>query len=290
MTFQDTIRELKKFWSDYGCICQEPYDMPVGAGTFHPTTFLRSIGPEPWRTAFVQPCRRPKDGRFGDNPNRLQHYFQFQVILKPSPENMQDIYLESLDLLGISQKDNDIRFVEDNWESPSLGASGVGWEVWLNGMEISQFTYFQQIGGIECSPITGEITYGLERIVMYLQSIEDVYKIKWSKDFTYEDIYLQNEKEFSTYNFDLIPTDLFTKIFDEYEKECSKLLDNNLPLPAYDYLLQNSHLLNLLDSKQAISSTERQAYILRLRKMSNLIGTKYLEIRESLGFPLSKDK
>tara|TARA_B100000029_G_C17401661_1_gene897283 strand:+ start:127 stop:999 length:873 start_codon:yes stop_codon:yes gene_type:complete len=290
MTFQDTIRELKKFWSDYGCICQEPYDMPVGAGTFHPTTFLRSIGPEPWRTAFVQPCRRPKDGRFGDNPNRLQHYFQFQVILKPSPENMQDIYLESLDLLGISQKDNDIRFVEDNWESPSLGASGVGWEVWLNGMEISQFTYFQQIGGIECSPITGEITYGLERIVMYLQSIEDVYKIKWSKDFTYEDIYLQNEKEFSTYNFDLIPADLFTKIFDEYEKECSKLLDNNLPLPAYDYLLQNSHLLNLLDSKQAISSTERQAYILRLRKMSNLIGTKYLEIRESLGFPLSKDK
>ena len=264
--------------------------MPVGAGTFHPTTFLRSIGPEPWRTAFVQPCRRPKDGRFGDNPNRLQHYFQFQVILKPSPENMQDIYLESLDLLGISQKDNDIRFVEDNWESPSLGASGVGWEVWLNGMEISQFTYFQQIGGIECSPITGEITYGLERIVMYLQSIEDVYKIKWSKNFTYEDIYLQNEKEFSTYNFDLIPADLFTKIFDEYEKECSKLLDNNLPLPAYDYLLQNSHLLNLLDSKQAISSTERQAYILRLRKMSNLIGTKYLEIRESLGFPLSKDK
>tara|TARA_Y100000590_G_C15747177_1_gene1022569 strand:+ start:228 stop:1100 length:873 start_codon:yes stop_codon:yes gene_type:complete len=290
MTFQDTIRELKKFWSDHGCICQEPYDMPVGAGTFHPTTFLRAIGPEPWKTAFVQPCRRPKDGRFGDNPNRLQHYFQFQVILKPSPENMQDIYIESLDLLGISQKDNDIRFVEDNWESPSLGASGVGWEVWLNGMEISQFTYFQQIGGIECSPITGEITYGLERIVMYLQSIEDIYKIKWNKDFTYEDIYLQNEKEFSMYNFDLIPTDLFTKIFDEYEKECSKLLDNNLPLPAYDYLLQNSHLLNLLDSKQAISSTERQAYILRLRKMSNLIGTKYLEIRESLGFPLIKDK
>ncbi|MBH32224.1 MAG: glycine--tRNA ligase subunit alpha [Gammaproteobacteria bacterium] len=290
MTFQDTIRELKKFWSDHGCICQEPYDMPVGAGTFHPTTFLRAIGPEHWKTAFVQPCRRPKDGRFGDNPNRLQHYFQFQVILKPSPENMQDIYIESLDLLGISQKDNDIRFVEDNWESPSLGASGVGWEVWLNGMEISQFTYFQQIGGIECSPITGEITYGLERIVMYLQSIEDIYKIKWNKDFTYEDIYLQNEKEFSMYNFDLIPTDLFTKIFDEYEKECSKLLDNNLPLPAYDYLLQNSHLLNLLDSKQAISSTERQAYILRLRKMSNLIGTKYLEIRESLGFPLIKDK
>jgi len=290
MTFQDTIRELKKFWSDHGCICQEPYDMPVGAGTFHPTTFLRAIGPEPWKTAFVQPCRRPKDGRFGDNPNRLQHYFQFQVILKPSPENMQDIYIESLDLLGISQKDNDIRFVEDNWESPSLGASGVGWEVWLNGMEISQFTYFQQIGGLECSPITGEITYGLERIVMYLQSIEDIYKIKWNKDFTYEDIYLQNEKEFSMYNFDLIPTDLFTKIFDEYEKECSKLLDNNLPLPAYDYLLQNSHLLNLLDSKQAISSTERQAYILRLRKMSNLIGTKYLEIRESLGFPLIKDK
>ena len=288
MTFQEIIFKLKSFWANQGCVSLEPYDFPVGAATFHPSTFLRALGPEPWKAVYAQPCRRPTDGRYGENPNRLQHYYQLQVILKPSPNEIQDLYLESLSFLGIERKYNDIKFVDDNWESPSLGAAGVGWEVWLNGMEISQFTYFQQIGGIECKPITGELTYGLERIAMHLQSIDNLYEIKWNDEITYGEIYLQNEEENSKYNFELVEPKILIKLFNDMEKECENLLNENLPIPAYDILLQNSHILNLLDSSQAVSSTERQAYILRLRKLSFLIAEKYLEKRKKLNFPLKK--
>ena len=286
MTFQEIIFALKSFWANKGCVSLEPYDYPVGAATFHPSTFLRALGPEPWKAVYAQPCRRPTDGRYGENPNRLQHYYQLQVLLKPSPDDIQDLYIESLENLGIKRKDNDIKFVDDNWESPSLGAVGVGWEVWLNGMEISQFTYFQQVGGVECNPVSGELTYGLERIAMHLQSTDNLYDIKWNDKITYGEIYLQNEEENSKYNFELVEHNIFIKLFDDLEKECINLVEKNLPIPAYDILLQNSHALNLLDSKQAISSTERQAYILRLRKLSSLIAKKYLETREKLNFPL----
>jgi len=288
MTFQEIIFKLKSFWANQGCVSLEPYDFPVGAATFHPSTFLRALGPEPWKAVYAQPCRRPTDGRYGENPNRLQHYYQLQVILKPSPNEIQDLYLESLSFLGIERKYNDIKFVDDNWESPSLGAAGVGWEVWLNGMEISQFTYFQQIGGIECKPVTGELTYGLERIAMHLQSIDNLYEIKWNDEITYGEIYLQNEEENSKYNFELVEPKILIKLFNDMEKECENLLNENLPIPAYDILLQNSHILNLLDSSKAVSSTERQAYILRLRKLSFLIAEKYLEKRKKLNFPLKK--
>jgi len=288
MTFQEIIFKLKSFWANQGCVSLEPYDFPVGAATFHPSTFLRALGPEPWKAVYAQPCRRPTDGRYGENPNRLQHYYQLQVILKPSPNEIQDLYLESLSFLGIERKYNDIKFVDDNWESPSLGAAGVGWEVWLNGMEISQFTYFQQIGGIECKPVTGELTYGLERIAMHLQSIDNLFEIKWNDEITYGEIYLQNEEENSKYNFELVEPKILIKLFNDMEKECENLLNENLPIPAYDILLQNSHILNLLDSSQAVSSTERQAYILRLRKLSFLIAEKYLEKRKKLNFPLKK--
>jgi len=288
MTFQEIIFKLKSFWANKGCVSLEPYDFPVGAATFHPSTFLRALGPEPWKAVYAQPCRRPTDGRYGENPNRLQHYFQLQAILKPSPTEIQDLYLESLSFLGIDRKYNDIKFVDDNWESPSLGASGVGWEVWLNGMEISQFTYFQQIGGIECKPVTGELTYGLERIAMHLQSADNLYEIKWNSEISYGEIYLQNEEENSKYNFEFVEPKILIKLFNDMEKECENLLNENLPIPAYDILLQNSHILNLLDSSQAVSSTERQSYILRLRKLSFLIAEKYLEKRKKLNFPLKK--
>jgi len=289
MTFQEIIFKLKSYWANKGCISLEPYDIPMGAATFHPSTFLRAIGPEPWRAVYPQPCRRPTDGRYGENPNRLQHYYQLQVILKPSPDDIQNMYLDSLASIGIDKEKNDIKFVDDNWESPSLGAAGVGWEVWLNGMEISQFTYFQQVGGLECKPVTGELTYGLERIAMHLQSIDNLYNIKWNKDITYGEIYMQNEKENSQYNFEFVDSKILSKSFDDLEKECINLIENDLAIPAYDLLLQNSHTLNLLDSKQAISSTERQAYILRLRKLSNLIAKKFLENREKIDFPLMKN-
>tara|TARA_B100000965_G_scaffold400772_1_gene423287 strand:+ start:99 stop:971 length:873 start_codon:yes stop_codon:yes gene_type:complete len=289
MTFQEIIFKLKSYWANKGCISLEPYDIPMGAATFHPSTFLRAIGPEPWRAVYPQPCRRPTDGRYGENPNRLQHYYQLQVILKPSPDDIQNMYLDSLASIGIDKEKNDIKFVDDNWESPSLGAAGVGWEVWLNGMEISQFTYFQQVGGLECKPVTGELTYGLERIAMHLQSIDNLYNIKWNKDITYGEIYMQNEKENSQYNFEFVDSKILSKNFDDLEKECINLIENDLAIPAYDLLLQNSHTLNLLDSKQAISSTERQAYILRLRKLSNLIAKKFLENREKIDFPLMKN-
>tara|TARA_B100000927_G_scaffold170087_1_gene137156 strand:+ start:99 stop:971 length:873 start_codon:yes stop_codon:yes gene_type:complete len=289
MTFQEIIFKLKSYWANKGCISLEPYDIPMGAATFHPSTFLRAIGPEPWRAVYPQPCRRPTDGRYGENPNRLQHYYQLQVILKPSPDDIQNMYLDSLASIGIDKEKNDIKFVDDNWESPSLGAAGVGWEVWLNGMEISQFTYFQQVGGLECKPVTGELTYGLERIAMHLQSIDNLYNIKWNKDITYGEIYMQNEKENSQYNFEFVDSKILSKNFDDLEKECFNLIENDLAIPAYDLLLQNSHTLNLLDSKQAISSTERQAYILRLRKLSNLIAKKFLENREKIDFPLMKN-
>ena len=289
MTFQEIIFKLKSYWANKGCISLEPYDIPMGAATFHPSTFLRAIGPEPWRAVYPQPCRRPTDGRYGENPNRLQHYYQLQVILKPSPDDIQNMYLDSLASIGIDKEKNDIKFVDDNWESPSLGAAGVGWEVWLNGMEISQFTYFQQVGGLECKPVTGELTYGLERIAMHLQSTDNLYNIKWNKDITYGEIYMQNEKENSQYNFEFVDSKILSKNFDDLEKECINLIENDLAIPAYDLLLQNSHTLNLLDSKQAISSTERQAYILRLRKLSNLIAKKFLENREKIDFPLMKN-
>ena len=286
MTFQEIIFKLKSFWADNGCISLEPYDYPIGAATFHPSTFLRALGPEPWQAVYAQPCRRPTDGRYGENPNRLQHYFQLQVILKPSPDEIQDLYIESLASIGVHRNKNDIKFIDDNWESPSLGAAGVGWEVWLNGMEISQFTYFQQIGGLDCNPVTGELTYGLERIAMHLQEVDNLYAVKWNNEISYGEIYLQNEEENSKYNFEFVEPKILIKFFEDMEAECIRLLENGLPIPAYDILLQNSHTLNLLDSKQAISSTERQAYILRLSKLSFLIAKKYLENREKRNFPL----
>ena len=270
----------------------QPYDKEMGAGTFHPATFLRSIGPEPWRAAYPQPCRRPTDGRYGDNPNRCQHYYQFQVVLKPSPENIQELYLQSLQTLGIDPLEHDIRFVEDNWESPTLGAWGLGWEVWLNGMEVSQFTYFQQVGGINCQPVTGEITYGLERLAMYLQGKDSIFDLVWNyhDDFslTYGDIFHQNEVEQSHYNFEQEATDILFAEFNHCEKECQRLLEQTLALPSYEQVLKASHVFNLLDARQVISVTERQQYILRIRTLARAVAAAYLETREKMGFPLIK--
>lgn len=289
-TFQAIIQTLQSYWAEQGCVVLQPLDMEVGAGTFHPATFLRAIGPEPWRCAYVQPSRRPTDGRYGDNPNRLQHYFQFQVLLKPSPENFQDLYLGSLRRLGFDTLVHDIRFVEDDWESPTLGAWGLGWEVWLDGMEITQFTYFQQVGGLECDPVSGEITYGIERLAMYMQGIDSIYDLVWAETpqgvVTYGDIYHQNEVEQSRYNFELADTDALFHWFEVCEKQCQALIENQLPLPAYEQVIKASHAFNLLDARHAISVTERQRTILRVRTLSRAVAQAYLESREALGFPL----
>ena len=291
-TFQDLIFRLQTFWAARGCVIAQPYDMEMGAGTFHPATFLRAIGPEPWRAAYVQPSRRPTDGRYGENPNRLQHYYQFQVILKPSPDDLQDLYLQSLQELGVDPTVHDIRFVEDNWESPTLGAWGLGWEVWLNGMEITQFTYFQQVGGLDCRPVAGEITYGLERIAMYLQGVDSVYDLVWAEHpdltVTYGDIYHQNEVEMSTYNFEHADTTILFEWFNRCEGEATRLIELKLPLPAYEMMVKASHTFNLLDARRAISVTERQRYILRVRTLARQIAESYLAEREVLGFPLLK--
>ncbi len=295
-TFQGLILGLQQYWADQGCVVLQPLDMEVGAGTFHPATFLRSIGPETWNAAYVQPSRRPTDGRYGENPNRLQHYYQFQVVMKPSPANLQELYLGSLRMMGIDTNVHDVRFVEDNWESPTLGAWGLGWEVWLNGMEVTQFTYFQQAGGIECYPVTGEITYGLERIAMYIQGVDSVYDLVWTIDpdgnkVTYRDVFHQNEVEQSTYNFEHADVPMLFKNFDHYESECQKLLalETPLPLPAYEQVLKASHTFNLLDARHAISVTERQRYILRVRTMARDVAHAYFDARKALGFPLATD-
>lgn len=293
-TFQGMILALQHYWAQQGCAILQPYDMEVGAGTFHTATFLRAIGPEPWHAAYVQPSRRPKDGRYGDSPNRTQLYYQFQVVLKPSPDNIQELYLNSLRYLGIDPLIHDIRFVEDNWESPTLGAWGLGWEVWQNGMEITQFTYFQQIGGLECSPVTGEITYGLERIAMYLQGVDSCFDLVWTKTpngiLTYGDVFHQNEVEMSTYNFEHanVPH-LFTQ-FDVLEEDSQKLIEANLPLAAYEMVLKASHAFNLLDARHAISVTERQRYILRIRKLAFAVAKAYYQAREQLHFPMLEKK
>jgi glycyl-tRNA synthetase alpha chain len=293
-TFQDLILRLQKYWAEQGCTLLQPYDMEVGAGTFHPATFLRAIGPEPWSAAYVQPSRRPTDGRYGENPNRLQHYYQFQVVLKPSPANIQELYLGSLKMLGLDTTVHDVRFVEDNWESPTLGAWGLGWEIWLNGMEVTQFTYFQQVGGIECRPVTGEITYGLERIAMYLQGVSSVYDLTWSDGpmgkVTYGDIFLQNEVEMSEYNFDHADVDSLFSTFDSCERESARMIEADLPLPAYELVLKASHTFNLLDARKAISVTERQRFILRVRTLARAVAQAYYQRRESLGFPLINSK
>jgi glycyl-tRNA synthetase alpha chain len=293
MTFQELILRLQQYWAAYGCVLQQPYDMEVGAGTFHPATFLRAIGPEPWNAAYVQPSRRPTDGRYGDNPNRLQHYYQFQVTLKPSPMEIQDLYLDSLRQLGLDPLTHDIRFVEDNWESPTLGAWGLGWEVWLNGMEITQFTYFQQVGGLDCRPVSGELTYGLERIAMYLQDVDSVFDLVWAETpsgvVSYGDIYHQNEVEMSTYNFEKADTDTLFRWFDDCERLSQALIEDNLPLPAYEMALKASHSFNLLDARHAISVTERQRYILRVRELARAVAQAYYARREELGFPLCKE-
>jgi len=289
-TFQGLILALQDYWSAQGCILLQPLDMEVGAGTFHPATFLRAIGPEPWNTAYVQPSRRPTDGRYGENPNRLQHYYQYQVALKPSPDNIQELYLGSLRQLGFDLLEHDIRFVEDNWESPTLGAWGLGWEVWLNGMEVTQFTYFQQVGGLECRPVTGEITYGLERLAMYLQGVKSVFDLVWTKSsfgvVSYGDVYHQNEVEMSAFNFEHANVPFLFQCFDQYEKESQKLIELGLPLPAYEMVLKASHTFNLLDARHAISVTERQRYILRVRTLSRAVAEAYYQRRESLGFPM----
>lgn len=289
-TFQELILRLQQYWAEQGCVLLQPYDMEVGAGTFHPATFLRAIGPEPWSAAYVQPSRRPTDGRYGDNPNRLQHYYQFQVLIKPSPLNIQELYLGSLRMLGIDTAIHDIRFVEDNWESPTLGAWGLGWEVWLNGMEVTQFTYFQQVGGLECKPVSGEITYGLERIAMYLQGVSSVYDLVWADGplgkVTYGDVFHQNEVEMSTYNFEHANTEYLFQQFDTCEKESERMIAAGLPLPAYEMVLKASHTFNLLDARKAISVTERQRFILRVRTLARAVAQAYYDRRESLGFPM----
>ena len=284
---------LQQFWAQQGCVLMQPLDLEVGAGTFHPATFLRAIGPESWNTAYVQPCRRPTDGRYGDNPNRLQHYYQFQVLLKPSPPDIQAVYLESLEDLGIDMSIHDVRFVEDNWESPTLGAWGLGWEVWLNGMEVTQFTYFQQVGGLECYPVSGEITYGIERIAMYLQDVDSIYDIVWTYGpggpVSYGDVFRQNEVEMSAYNFEYADTELLFKSFDNCEQQCKFLIEKGLALPAYEQVLKASHYFNLLDARKAISVTERQRFILKVRALARLVAEAYFESRKHLGFPLATD-
>ncbi|AMO70216.1 glycyl-tRNA synthetase subunit alpha [gamma proteobacterium BDW918] len=290
-TFQGLILALQQYWAEHGCVLLQPLDMEVGAGTFHPATFLRAIGPETWNAAYVQPCRRPTDGRYGTNPNRLQHYYQFQVIMKPSPANIQDLYLDSLKMLGIDPQVHDIRFVEDNWESPTLGAWGLGWEVWLNGMEVTQFTYFQQVGGLECYPVSGEITYGLERIAMYLQGVDSIYDLVWTKgpagDVTYGDVFHQNEVEMSHFNFEEADVEQLFAQFDHCEAESQRLIEKGLPLPAYEMVMKASHAFNLLDARHAISVTERQRFILRVRSLARAVAQAYFDARQKLGFPLA---
>jgi glycyl-tRNA synthetase alpha chain len=291
-TFQGLILALQQYWAEQGCVILQPLDMEVGAGTFHPATFLRAIGPETWNTAYVQPCRRPTDGRYGENPNRLQHYYQFQVILKPSPSNIQALYLGSLKRLGIDTAIHDIRFVEDNWESPTLGAWGLGWEVWLNGMEVTQFTYFQQVGGLECFPVSGEITYGLERLAMYLQNKDSIFDLVWTRNpqgepVTYGDVFHQNEVEMSHFNFSQANVPFLFQTFDVCEAESRRLIEQGLPLPAYEMVMKASHAFNLLDARQAISVTERQRYILRVRTLARDVAQAYFDARRKLGFPLA---
>ncbi|MFA6301716.1 MAG: glycine--tRNA ligase subunit alpha [Legionella sp.] len=291
-TFQDIILCLQHFWAAQGCAILQPLDMEVGAGTFHPATFLRAIGPEPWMAAYVQPSRRPTDGRYGENPNRVQHYYQFQVILKPSPLDIQNKYLDSLRALGVDPLADDIRFVEDNWESPTLGAWGLGWEVWQNGMEISQFTYFQQVGGLVCKPVTGELTYGLERLALYILGVDNIFDLPWTKTangiLTYGDVFHQNEVEMSTYNFEHADISQLFRQFDYYEQESQRLIDLQLPLPAYEMVIKASHCFNLLDARKAISVTERQRFILRVRNLSRAVAQAYYQAREALGFPMQK--
>ena len=290
-TFQEVILRLQSFWDKQGCALLQPYDIEVGAGTFHTATFLRAIGPEPWNAAYVQPSRRPKDGRYGENPNRLQHYYQFQVVLKPSPLNIQELYLDSLRALGVDPGAHDIRFVEDDWENPTLGAWGLGWEVWLNGMEVTQFTYFQQVGGLDCRPVLGEITYGIERLAMYLQGVEIVYDLVWSiapdgRTVSYGDVYHQNEVEQSTFNFEHSNIDFLFSLFTNYESEARRVVELGLPLPAYEMVLKAAHTFNMLDARGAISVTERAAYIGRIRNLSRAVAQAYFESREALGFPM----
>ncbi len=293
-TFQGLILALQEYWAQQGCAVLQPLDMEVGAGTFHPATFLRSIGPEPWAATYVQPSRRPTDGRYGENPNRLQHYYQFQVVIKPSPLDIQELYLGSLRMCGIDPLEHDIRFVEDNWESPTLGAWGLGWEVWLNGMEVTQFTYFQQVGGIDCKPVTGEITYGLERIAMYLQGVESVYDLVWTNGpqgkISYGDVFHQNEVEMSSYNFEHADVEALFAQFDNCEKESQKLIEVGLPLPAYEMVLKASHTFNLLDARHAISVTERARFIGRVRNLARAVAQAYYERREALGFPMCQQE
>ncbi len=286
LTFQQLIFRLNDFWDRHGCALLQPYDMEVGAGTFHTATFLRAIGPEPWKAAYVQPSRRPKDGRYGENPNRLQHYYQYQVALKPSPANIQDLYLDSLTAIGVDPKMHDIRFVEDDWESPTLGAWGLGWEVWLDGMEVTQFTYFQEVGSLACKPVLGEITYGLERLAMYLQEKESIYDLVWTDGVTYGDVYHQNEVEQSKYNFEYANVELLLRLFTDFEGEAKKLIGAGLALPAYEMVMKCSHTFNLLDARGAISVTERAAYIGRVRALSRLVAQAYHDSREALGFPM----
>ncbi len=289
MNFQDIILTLQKFWIKKGCVLVQPYDLEVGAGTFHPETLLKAIGPEPWKVAYVQPSRRPTDGRYGENPNRLQHYYQFQVLMKPSPPDVQNLYIKSLAALGIKPEDHDIRFVEDDWESPTLGASGLGWEVWLDGMEVTQFTYFQTAGSIELSPISVELTYGLERIAMYMQQVDNVYDLQWTDDgITYGDLHFQQEVEQSGYNFEHADVDSLLLFFEKYEQEAYRVLAHSLVLPAYELCLKCSHTFNLLDARGAISVTERTGYIKRIRDIARKCARQYLEQRESMGFPLLK--
>jgi glycyl-tRNA synthetase alpha chain len=287
LNFQEIIFKLQEYWSKQGCAIIQPSDMEVGAGTSHTATFLKSIGPEPWKAAYVQPSRRPKDGRYGENPNRLQHYYQFQVALKPAPENIVDLYMSSIQSLGIDLKKNDIRLVEDNWENPTLGAWGLGWEVWLNGMEITQFTYFQQVGGITCKPITGEITYGLERLAMYIQNVDSVYDIQWTDGISYGDVFLQNEKEQSSYNFKFSDSEFLLKAFASHAKQANKLVKENLALPAYEQVLKAAHTFNLLDARGVISVTERADYIGKIRDISRNVASAYLMSRKKLGFPMA---
>ena len=286
LTFQDAILVLQNYWANYGCVILQPYDTEVGAGTFHPATVLRSLGPDDWNTAYVQPSRRPTDGRYGKNPNRLQHYYQFQVILKPSPDNVVDLYFDSLKAIGIDPAAHDMRLVEDDWESPTLGAWGLGWEVWLNGMEVTQFTYFQQVGGFECRPVPAEITYGLERLMMIIQAVDNVYDLVWTigpdgTEVKYGDVFLRNEYEYSTYNYEIATVPMLLELFSSYENECMRALDANLPIPAYDYVLKCSHTFNLLDARGAISATERQAYILKVRNLAKRCCEDYLKVLEN---------
>lgn len=288
MNFQEVILLLQDFWAKKGCVLLQPYDIEVGAGTFNPATFLKALGPEPWKAAYVEPSRRPSDGRYGENPYRFQHYYQFQVLLKPAPEDSQGVYLESLEALGVDLVAHDVRFVEDDWESPTLGASGLGWEVWLDGMEITQFTYFQQIGSIELNPISLELTYGLERIAMFIQKKDSVFDLEWAPGLSYGDVHLEDERQFSKYNFELADVDMHLELFDMYEAEAERLLDAELVLPAYDYVLKCSHAFNMLDARGAIGVAQRTAYIGRVRKLARRVAESYIALRESLGFPMLK--